>query len=223
MIDVPILSVDPGSTCTGIALLEGPKVWAMTIRSLTAHDADHVLRTLASGARVKPILVIEMQHVVMHPTGRRPGAKGKRAHTVNWPSLVKLVESRCYWTTLAIAYGYEVIEVMASPWQGKMLSTVPRFNPDGSERTTKQRSKDVARSVWRSIPRIKDIEAPLSEAKPRTSDLVTYDESDACVMGRYCQLYGVRPAAPQPKPVMVKPAKAAKAKLALAPEPKVDS
>lgn len=187
MITDPIVAIDPGKTCTGVAYLHGPHAWATTIRGTTALDVDQVFRLLtgptfstillAAKARKsnavtadesdalmmarwaqlygqrraadagKPILVIEMQHLKQH------GAKGK-PKKISFKSLVTLIESRCFWTTLALPYGFALAEVGASTWQGPMLGTVPRLDENGEVRSTKDRSKEVTATVWRSVPRM---------------------------------------------------------------------
>lgn len=187
MIADPIVSIDPGKTCTGVAYLHGPRVWSTTIRGATALDVDKVFRLLVSptfgdilraakprasdkvtpdesdalvmarwfqlyGQRPrgsdpsKPILVAEKQHLKQH------GGPGHKK--IAFKSLVTLIESRCYWTTLALPYGFTLAEVLASTWQGPMLATVPRFDAAGQERSTKDRSKEVTATVWRSVPRM---------------------------------------------------------------------
>jgi hypothetical protein len=188
MITDPIVSIDPGKTCTGVAYLHGPLVWSTTIRGTTALDVDKVFKLLVSGditerlasakprasdkvtpdesdalvlgrwvqlygkvpsghVRGKPILATEMQHLTQHGP---PGQPRK----INWTSIVTLIESRCYWTTLAIAYDVALVEVGASEWQGPMLGTTRRLDDKGEKRSTKDRSKEVTATVWRSVPRM---------------------------------------------------------------------
>jgi hypothetical protein len=196
-----IIAIDPASRITGIAILQGPKVWSMLMKAQTTAEIDaYVLACLAAfGPEVE--FVLEDQYLAEHKDPTSPTGRGK----INWPSIVTLVVARVRWQTIAELRGVKVSLANTGAWQGAMHATAKKLGPDGKKLNRKQRSKLVVRATWHNIPRI---EQPADVADPelatRPADKATNDEADAILIGRYHQLYGATQA-PAPKPKAKRP------------------
>jgi hypothetical protein len=211
-----IVAIDPGSRFTGIAIIQGPRIWSMVMHSQTTAEIDAFVLACIAVFGTDVEFVLEDQYLAEHKDPN--AAKGERGK-VNWPSVVKLVAARVRWQTIAELRGVRVWLANTGAWQGKMHGTVPKRDAaTGKERTRKQRSKIVVERTWKMVPRIErpaDVLDP--DLAPRKAEKATRDEADAACIGRFHQLYGGT-AAVEPKAA---PAKAAKPKPTAAPKPKI--
>ena len=169
----PVLAIDPGST-TGLAFVQGGRALAMTLRKASV---EQVNETLLGFADLRPVVVIEDQHLQLHGKG-----KDGEEMVVNWPSIRSLILCRGMWETLARLHGFEVTTVLRQVWQGKMLPRAIDRHED-----TKRRAKRAVRSTWTEVGKITSVSP--RKAKPRASDKVPSDQADALLIGRWYALY----------------------------------
>lgn len=94
------------------------------------------LRELADRHNAKPYVAIENQF-----GGSRTGFK----------SIETLLRRRHEWEILCEIYGVEVVRVYPATWQGALLNRVPKFNSDGTKKTTKARSLLLATKLWPKV------------------------------------------------------------------------
>lgn len=149
MTDRLITAVDPGKFC-GVAIFF-PGRGTPTVRRLSGDQLPEVasivasVRKAADEHKVKATIVIENQFGKV-----RRNQDGKE--TINIKALQTLMRRRHEWEILAEVYGIQTTTVYPVTWQ-TILNQVPKLNSDGSKRTTKARSLQLAA---RKFPKIYD-------------------------------------------------------------------